>query len=185
MDDYTNYREQKHSVKLTKIIEEMELLIVHAPEDIGERLVHTSEINRPGLQLAGFYDYFEPSRIQMIGIVETTYLCALTAAERYLRLRDLLSRGICALVVCHDCEVLPECLALAQEFGVCLLSTPCDTSEVMSQLISTLTYYLAPRVTRHAVLVEVHGEGLLILGESGIGKSETALELVKRGHRLI
>ena len=158
---------------------------VHSPNDLGSRMVSSSDVNRPGLQLAGFYDYFDPSRIHIIGVVETTYLNTLADDERYLRLRELLSRGICALVICHGCEVLPECLELAREFDICLLKTPIDTAEVMTQLISTLSNYLAPRVTRHGVLVEVHGEGLLILGESGVGKSETALELIKRGHRLI
>lgn len=185
MEEYADYRKQQHSVKLTRIIDEMEFEIIYAPDNLDACLVHSSDVNRPGLQLAGFYDYFDPHRMQIIGIVETTYLTALTEKERYLRLRDLLSRDICALVICHGCEVLPECLELAKEFHVCLLKTASDTSEVISQLISTLRYYLAPRVTRHGVLVEVHGEGLLILGESGVGKSETALELVKRGHRLI
>jgi HPr kinase/phosphorylase len=185
MDEYEIAKNQQRSVKLMKIIDEAGLGIIHASSDLERRLIHSLEVNRPGLQLVGFYDYFDPKRMQIVGIVETTYLKALSPQLRYESLRGLMSRGISALVVCHGCDPLPECLRLADEMDVCVLRTELATSEAMAILIGTLSSHLAPRCTRHGVLVEVHGEGLLILGESGVGKSETALELIKRGHRLI
>lgn len=185
MDELEQIRKQTHSVKLMNVIKEADLSIVHAPKNLEDLLIFTPEVNRPGLQLAGFYDYFDPKRIQIMGIVEMTYLKAMTPENRYESLRNLMSREISALVICHKCEPLEECLALAKEFDICVLSSEIETSEVMAHLIGSLKFYLAPRQTRHGVLVEVYGEGLLIIGDSGVGKSETALELLKRGHRLI
>ena len=174
-----------YTVKLKTIVQELELEIINSSSDYDSALIHTADVNRPGLQLAGFYDYFDPMRMQVIGKVETTYLLGLSEDARRASLESLLSRNISALIVCHGVEPLPECVEIAKKHDVNLLRTGTDTSEFMAQLIGSLRTHLAPRVTRHGVLVEVHGEGLLIVGESGIGKSETALELVKRGHRLI
>lgn len=177
--------EQEYTIKLKTIVEEHELEIIHASADFETTLIYTSDVNRPGLQLSGFYDYFDPRRVQIMGIVETTYLLAKSAEERRESFGELFKRKISALVVCHGVSALPECVAMAEKYDVNVLATGVDTSEFMAQLIGTLKLALAPRITRHGVLVEVHGEGILLLGDSGIGKSETALELIKRGHRLI
>jgi len=185
MDDFKDIPVQTHKVKLIKLVEELDLRIVVAASDMDTRVVTSMDVNRPGLQLTGFYDYFDRERIQVVGIVETTYLKSLTQTARESSLRELLSKGICAVVVCHGCAVLPELETLAKELDVCVLQSALATSYIMAALIGSLNYHLAPRCTRHGVLVEVYGEGLLIIGDSGVGKSETALELVKRGHRLI
>ena len=177
--------EKSYSVKLRHIAEAMQLEIAYQAPDYNEKLVEITAVNRPGLQLVGFYEYFDPRRIQVLGIVETTYLLTLPHEEREKSLESLLSRRPVAVVVCHEMQPLPECLTLAEKYGVSIFVTQESTSEFISKLISRLMQELAPRITMHGVLVEVHGEGLLITGESGIGKSETALELVKRGHRLI
>jgi HPr kinase/phosphorylase len=174
-----------YSVKLKTIMEEHKLEIVHASKDFENARIYTADINRPGLQLTGFYDYFDPQRIQIIGKVENTYLEGRTSAQRRESFENLMSRKISALIICHGIEPMPECVEMAEKYDINLLKTDLDTSEFLAQLIGTLRLHLAPRVTWHGVLVEVHGEGVLLVGESGIGKSETALELVKRGHRLI
>jgi HPr kinase/phosphorylase len=137
------------------------------------------------MQLTGFYDYFDPARIQIIGRVETTYLETLTLEQREKAFEDFMSYNIAALVICHECAPFEECLEAAKKYDRNVFITEQDTSEFSARLIDRLHRHLAPRITRHGVLVEVYGEGVLITGESGMGKSETALELVKRGHRLI
>ncbi len=176
---------ETYTVPLKTIVREHEFTVLHPSSDFDTAEISSADLNRPGLQLAGFYDYFDPCRIQMIGKVETTYLMGLPAEERYHRLARFLSYKPAAVIVCHGSETPEELLTLAEAYDVCLLYTSTATSEIMAQLIGTLRGYLAPRFTRHGVLVEVHGEGMLIVGDSGIGKSETALELIKRGHRLI
>jgi Serine kinase of the HPr protein, regulates carbohydrate metabolism len=177
--------DQEYTIRLKEVVIDHELEIVHAAPDYETALISSSDINRPGLQLSGFYDYFDPSRLQIMGIVETTYLLAKTSEERRSSFEELFKRKISALVICHGVSPLPECIAMAEKHGINLLSTEVDTSEFMAQVIGTLKLALAPRITLHGVLMEVHGEGVLLLGDSGIGKSETALELIKRGHRLI
>lgn len=174
-----------YPVKLHKIVETLGLTVINKAPDYDTALVHVSAINRPGLQLAGFYHYYDPRRIQVMGIVESTYLVSLPDEERYEQLDEFLSRRPIAIVFCHGPEPMPECIDLAQKHGVNIFLTKEDTSGFMSKLMGLLKQELAPRITMHGVLVEVHGEGLLITGDSGIGKSETALELIKRGHRLI
>jgi HPr kinase/phosphorylase len=174
-----------YSVKLKTIVEEHKLEIIHASRDFENARVYTSDVNRPGLQLTGFYDYFDPQRVQIIGKVENTYLESLTSDQRRESFENLMSRKISALVICHGVDPLPECMEMAEKYDINLFKTDLDTSEFLAQLTGTLRLHLAPRETWHGVLVEVHGEGVLLIGESGIGKSETALELVKRGHRLI
>ncbi|MGE4353912.1 MAG: HPr(Ser) kinase/phosphatase [Oscillospiraceae bacterium] len=176
---------EKYSVKLTTIVKDLELEIIHSAADYEEALLYTADVNRPGLQLTGFYDYFDPMRIQVIGRVETTYLNGFRSDDRCMRFEKLMERHPSAVVICHRSEIYKECVAAAKKYDVNLLKTDRDTSEFMALAIETLRQYLAPRETWHGVLVEVHGEGVLITGESGVGKSEAALELVKRGHRLI
>lgn len=175
----------KYSVKLKTIVAENNLIPLHKSSDYETRLITTADVNRPALQLAGFYNYFDPSRLQFMGRVESTYLELKDEEERRKCFEDFMRWDISALVLCHGAPVFPECLEMAEKYDRCVFTTPEDTSEVMANIISSLHVHLAPRITTHGVLVEVHGEGLLLTGDSGIGKSETALELIKRGHRLI
>lgn len=175
----------KYTVKLTQLVSELELEVINAAQNFEEALIDTTDVNRPGLQLTGFYDYFDPNRIQILGRVETSYIKGFRSDDREFRFEKLMERKPAAVVICHKAEVFPECVRAAQKYDVTLLKTAMPTSEFMAVTIETLRHHLAPRETRHGVLVEVHGEGVLITGESGVGKSEAALELVKRGHRLI
>lgn len=177
--------ESYYHVLLGKIIQEMNLEVLYAPENYENIQIKTEDVNRPGLQLAGFFDYFVPQRIQLIGMVEATYLTNLTSEERRVSFERLFSYEIPALIITHGLEAFPECIEMAQKYGRVILRTPESTTNIMSAIISFLRQMLCPRITRHGVLVEVYGEGILLLGESGVGKSETAIELVKRGHRLI
>jgi HPr kinase/phosphorylase len=135
--------------------------------------------------LAGFHAYFDPERIQILGKTEYEYLESLSMQERNEAVHFLMSKKPCCVIFCHGRNVLPHTKEYAKKFGVPLLLTQKDTSYFMSALISLLNLALADRITRHGVLVEVYGEGVLLLGDSGVGKSETAIDLVKRGHRLI
>lgn len=176
---------EKYSVKLADIVREQGLSIVHVSKNYSDARIYTSDVNRPALQLAGFYNYFDPKRIQAIGRVESTYLETLTEAERRNAFEQFMKIDIAALIICHGVQPFPECIEMAEKYDRDLFTTEEDTSTFMADLISSLRNSLAPRTTCHGVLVEVYGEGLLMTGDSGIGKSETALELIKRGHRLI
>lgn len=178
-------KEKTYSVKLSTLVKDHDLKIVHQSADYESREVVMADVNRPALQLTGFYDYFDETRIQIIGNVETTYLATLSHEERLSRFEEFLKYDIPGLIVCQGREVFPECLELAEKYDRNLFTSEDDTSALQANLIFSLHKYLAPRIATHGVLVEVYGEGLLITGESGIGKSETALELIKRGHRLI
>ena len=177
--------DSQYSVSLDRIIQSFNLEILRAGTGYEERAIRTEDINRPGLQLIGFFDYFDPTRIQVIGKVETTYLSGLTAEERQGCFDSLFAQDIPALVITREMDPFPECMELAEKYDRTILRTKDTTSSFMSGLIAFLRSELAPRITRHGVLVEVYGEGILILGDSGIGKSELAIELVKRGHRLV
>lgn len=176
---------EEYSVSLKSIVEEQGLTVLHAAKDFDTARVATADINRPALQLAGFYDYFDPKRLQLIGRVESTYLQTLGDEARLSALERFMRFDISALILCHDTQPMPELMELAEKYDRNLLSTKEDTSTFMADLISMLRNAMAPRVTLHGVLVEIYGEGVLIMGDSGVGKSETALELIKRGHRLI
>jgi len=174
---------QEFSVELGKIISEFKLESVYVPDE--HRLIGVADVNRPGLQLAGFFDYFDPNRIQIFGMVESTYLNDMSPEDRYKSIKALFETKIPAVIVTRNATIHPEVLELAKIYDVSLMRTVSATSNFMSALIAFLNIELAPRITRHGVLVEVYGEGVLILGESGVGKSETAVELIKRGHRLV
>ncbi|MBR5343748.1 MAG: HPr(Ser) kinase/phosphatase [Oscillospiraceae bacterium] len=175
----------KYSVKLKTIVEEHHLQPLHTSKDYENALLTTADVNRPALQLAGFYNYFDPHRLQMIGHVESTYLGTLSSAERMAAYERFMQYDISALVICHGVKPSQECIAMAEKYDRNLFITDEDTSEFMADVIVSLHRHLAPRCTIHGVLVEIYGEGVLLMGDSGIGKSETALELIKRGHRLI
>ncbi len=176
----TNY-----SVSLGKIVKEFSLQILSAPEDIAQIMITTPEINRPGLQMAGYFEFFDEKRIQIIGKSEESFLGRFTPEKALQRVEELFSHKPAAVVICRNLEFSEKYIELAKKYNVPLLRTKDSTSSFSSALIAFLNLNLAPRVTRHGVLVEVYGEGILLLGESGVGKSETAIELVKRGHRLI
>ena len=177
--------EELHTVSLERIIEEFSLTVAYLPDLPENILISNKHVNRPGLSLAGFYDHFEHTRIELIGKAEHLYLQKFTPAERLAHLRSFMSHNPACLIFSSALEIFPEALAAAEEYKVPLLSAHDNTSEFMASLIAFLNVQLAPRITRHGVLVEVYGEGVLLLGDSGIGKSETAIELVKRGHRLV
>ncbi|MCL2030980.1 MAG: HPr(Ser) kinase/phosphatase, partial [Oscillospiraceae bacterium] len=185
MEDKYTATDTVYTVALESLIREFNLEVLYAPDNISDILVQTDDVNRPGLQLAGFFDYFDPNRLQIIGKVETTYLDGLDSARRLDIFDQLMRTKIPALIVSRGIEPHPECLETARRHGIPLLGTQESTSYAMSALIASLKVSLAPRITRHGVLCEVYGEGVLLLGDSGVGKSETAIELVKRGHRLI
>ena len=173
------------TVSLERLIKDFSMESVYLPAEPASILISSSEVNRPGLFITGFYDYFDPDRIQILGRMETAFLSDLSHEVLKERIDRMLSLKIPALVVTRGMEVFPEIIDSAKENQVPVIRTQEATSSFMAALISYLNVELAPRITRHGVLVEVYGEGMLILGDSGVGKSETAIELVKRGHRLI
>ena len=177
--------ESLYSVKLGKLIQEFRLEVLRGGAGYEDVSIRTEDVNRPGLQLTGFFDYFDAKRLQVIGRVETTYLEGLTSEERRESFELLLSQDIPALIISREIEPFPECMEMAEKYDRTILRSPDTTSVLMSNIIAALKSYLAPRITRHGVLIEVYGEGILLVGDSGVGKSETAIELIKRGHRLI
>lgn len=175
----------KYSVLLKTVAKEAGLKPVHKASNFENAQINAIEVNRPALQLTGFYDYFDPKRVQIIGMVESTYLESIGAEARLKAFDEFMSYEISALVIAHGATIFPECIAMAEKYDRTVLYTDEDTMEFISNIIGILHSYLAPRKTIHGVLVEIYGEGVLLMGDSGIGKSETALELIKRGHRLI
>lgn len=174
-----------YTVKLSKIISEFSLEVFYLP-DLPEKIdVSCARINRPGLQMVGFYDHYEKERIQIIGKVEYLYLAKLPNEERLARLEEFFATKPVSVIYTTDLEIDEATIGLAEKYKVPLLRTQKSSSDFMAALISFLNVSLGPRITRHGVLVEVYGEGILLLGDSGVGKSETAIELLKRGHRLI
>ena len=173
------------SAKLGSLVEKFNLEVLRSGKNWEDRQITTEDVNRPGLQLTGFFDYFGEERLQVIGLVETSYLEGRTAQERRDAFDQLFQYDIPALIISRGLEPYRECMEMAEKHDRTVLRTRETTSEFMSTLIAYLKWYLSPSITRHGVLVEIYGEGTLLLGESGIGKSETAIELVKRGHRLI
>ena len=174
-----------YSVPLSRIAYEFNLELLTPSVDLESRLLTQANINRPALQLAGFFDYFDATRLQIIGMVEHTYLQKLDDNFRKENLKRIFQLGIPALVVCRKLSIFPEMLEFAELYGVPILSTVSATTDFISSLISWMKVQLAPRLTMHGCLLDIYGVGTLIIGESGVGKSETALELIKRGHRFI
>ena len=173
------------SVPIQKIVKDFNLEVVYMPENEEEILVESPDVNRPGLNLSGFTEYFDKKRIQIFGLSEIAYLQKMPEEERKERIRSFFKLKFPAAVVTRGLDIFDEIYECSRENGVVLLRTNDTTSSFLSGLLSYLNVELAPRITRHGVLIEAYGEGMLILGESGVGKSETAIELVKRGHRLI
>ena len=174
-----------HSVSLTTLVKEFHLEVVYAATDYEQIRLTVPDVARPGLQLAGYYDHFEPMRLQVIGNVEISYLQKMTEEERAITFDRLFSYRSPALLVARNIDPSAQCLEMAKKHNVTLLRSKEATSTIISDIIAWLKAALAPSITRHGVLMEVYGEGLLLIGDSGIGKSEAAVELLKRGHRLI
>lgn len=176
---------ENYSVSLEKIINHHSLELVYTPKPVSEISIITNEINRPGIVLTGYVDYFDPLRIQILGWTELGFLENMTDEERDKALSYWLGLHPAAAVVTRGLDIPDYFTEACKRYEVPLLTTDEETSPFLAKLIDFLNRSLAPRITRHGVLVEVYGEGVLIVGESGAGKSETAIELIKRGHRLI
>lgn len=172
------------SIPIDNLIQALDLEIVYEGKSLSID-IETSDINRPGLQFAGFFDYFAQDRIQVIGKVEMTYLECMESDIRSERLDRFFSSGIPCLIISRNLEVPQYIIRSAEKFGVPILRSKKVTTSMIHKMIAYLDSALAPKITRHGVLVDVYGVGILLMGESGIGKSETALELIKRGHRLV
>ena len=160
------------TIRLGTIIDQFHLEVLYGPEGYRDRQISIQDVNRPGLQMTGYFDYFDRERMQLLGLVEWSYLQERTAEERMERFDQLFSYHTPAVIIARGLEPYPECMESAKKYDQVLLRT-------------YLRVALSPTITRHGVLVEVYGEGVLLMGESGVGKSETAIELIKRGHRLI
>lgn len=174
-----------NGVSIAKIIELLDLKNFTDEIEVKKRKITTTDVNRPALQLTGYFEHFQQSRVQIIGNVEYTFLQKLSDEERKKHITEFLKFDIPCIIFCRDLEPDEIFLQAAQESNIPLLGTGRSTSEFMAELIYTLGEQLAPCITIHGVLVDVYGEGLLITGDSGIGKSEAALELIRRGHRLV
>ncbi len=172
-------------LKIEEIVEKMKLQKLTPEIEISDKLVTIPEINRPALQLTGFFDHFDSERVQIIGRVEAAYMETLDAETKKVRYDQLLSYDMPCIIFCRGEKPDQEMLDAAKKYRVPLLQTDLPTSSFEAEIIRWMKVMLAPTISIHGVLVDVYGEGVLITGESGIGKSEAALELIKRGHRLV
>ena len=170
---------------LKKMLDEFKLEVLYMPENGENILISSNDTNRPGLQFAGFYEYFDNKRVQVMGMMENAYLNGLEPEVRKKSIAELLSYRFPALILTRGQDAFPEMMEIAPNYGIPILRTEESTSVFIAKMMAFLNLQLAPRITRHGVLIEIYGEGVMIMGESGVGKSETAIELVKRGHRLI
>ena len=174
-----------YSVPLKTLVQELDLQVENKSTDFESIRLTIEDVARPGMQLTGYFDHFEPSRLQVMGNAEMSYLAKLSEENRIQILDRLFSYKFPALLIARNIQPDEQCIAMAQKHNVTLLRSKEATGTIVSAIITYLRTALAPRITRHGVLMEVYGEGLLLIGESGIGKSEAAIELLKRGHRLI
>ena len=174
-----------YSVPLKQLVEDFRLEVAYTSSDFSSIRITVEDVARPGLQLAGFFDHYEPMRLQVMGNVEMSYMTKLSHADRCAIFDRLFSYKFPALLIARGIAPHEEMLQMAQKYNITILCTQEATSAIVSSIITYLKDALAPRVTRHGVLVEVYGEGIFLTGDSGIGKSEAAVELLKRGHRLI
>ncbi len=172
-------------IQVDQIVKEMNLELLYASENSMQRKITRAATNRPALPLTGYYEYFKNDAVQVFGKVEHKYLSGLSEDERTKSLDKLFSSDIPMLIICRNMEPFDECIQMAKKYDITLARTPDLTSDLIAALTSSLNVHLGPRTNVHGVFVEVYGEGILLLGDSGIGKSETAIELLKRGHRLV
>ena len=176
---------QTFTVPLSSVMKELGLETIYMPENGENILISSKDVNRPGVEFTGFLDFYDNKRILVVGHTENAFLGRYSQEERERALEGLISRKPPAIIICRSIKPYPEMMEAAKRHGVALLGTADTTSSLVAALVSYMNVELAPRVTRHGVLVEVYGEGILLVGDSGVGKSETAIELIKRGHRLI
>ena len=172
------------AVKIKDLLKKVRLNVVYGDEKMLEREITTSDISRPGLEMTGYFDYYTPERIQLMGMKEWSYLMKMTSHNRYQVLRKMFERDT-VMIVARDLKVPDEMLKAAKENKIVVLSSRTPTSRLSGEISSYLDSRLAERTSIHGVLMDIYGMGVLIQGDSGIGKSETGLELVKRGHRLV
>lgn len=173
------------TVSLTKIIKELSLETAYMPFNPDNVLISSKDVNRPGLELTGFLDYFDNTRILIIGNTENSFLSGFSEEERYHAIKNIFAKKPPAVIITRNITPYPEIMKAAKLHEIPILTTAETTSVLVAALVSYMSIQLAPRITRHGVLVEVYGEGIFLTGDSGVGKSETAIELIKRGHRLI
>ena len=177
--------EMQGGIHLQDLVDHLNITVVNKGDDYETAVVGIKDVNRPALQLLGYFDYFDERRLQVIGMAESNMLENMTSEERTKSFSNLLMYPIPALIVSRDLEVFPECLEMAKKHRRTLLRTSDTTVVITTRVIEYLTQALAPTITRHGVLLDIAGEGVLITGDSGVGKSEAAIELVMRGHRLV
>ena len=178
--------EENYKIELSKVIDKFDLETLYLPNLPENIYLNCARVNRPGLQMAAdYYEYFEQERLQIIGMMESQYLNTLPESIRRERLESFFGSKPAGVIYTSSIAISDEVISIAEEHSVPIMRTALRTSEFMAALIAFLNVELGPRITRHGVLIEVYGEGILLLGDSGVGKSETAIELVKRGHRLI
>ena len=173
------------SVSIAKIIKDIRLQEVYLPRTAEEIMISSRDINRPGIEIAGFFDYFDEKRVQVLGRAELALLKEMEPERRLEILDAFFSRKPAVVILSRNLDLPDGMLEAAKKYGIAILRSADTTTELVGALVSYLNVELAPRITRHGVLVEVLGEGILLVGDSGVGKSETAIELIKRGHRLI
>ncbi len=173
------------SVPLSVIVERLGLDKVYVSENYEETNISSMEINRPGLELTGYFEFFDNKRIQILGNTEFSYLGRFGSEAQRMVIDSIFSFGPPAVIICRQIEPSNVILESAKLHKVSIFRTDENTSDLTARLVQFLNRELAPRITRHGVLVEVYGEGCLLIGDSGVGKSETAIELIKRGHRLV
>ncbi|MCK1168830.1 HPr(Ser) kinase/phosphatase [Streptococcus uberis] len=173
------------TVTVKKLIERLKLEIIYANDQLLEKEITTSDISRPGLEMTGYFDYYSPERIQLFGMKEWSYMTKMTAHNRYSVLREMFKKDTPAVIVSRDLPIPEEMVKAAEEEDIALLRSKITTSRLSGSISYYLDALLAERTSVHGVLMDIYGMGVLIQGDSGIGKSETGLELVKRGHRLV
>ena len=176
---------EEYTIALAKVIKELGLSEVYLPRSADEILIKSRDVNRPGVELNGYCEYFDPNRITILGRSEIEMLKSFGNLRKEEAIDHFLARHPPTVIVARGIESSEDMLAAAKKYDIPLLSSRDSTSNVVADLVSLLNVELAPRITRHGVLIEVYGEGILLVGDSGVGKSETAIELIKRGHRLI
>ncbi len=174
-----------YTIPLSKIIHELQLETAFLPKSADDILIQSRDVVRPGMELNGYHEYFDPNRIAVLGRAEMYMLESLKPERRAMALNSYLSLKPPAVIVARGIDPGKDFMEIAETYHVPVLRTTESTSNVVASLVAYLNVELAPRITRHGVLVEVYGEGILLVGDSGVGKSETAIELIKRGHRLI